>query len=61
MALSHKELLRDCLGPELAGKMERDSTMTVKEADSNMASLTQRLKVRSQGGGGSAYSSKTIL
>ncbi|KAG5285203.1 hypothetical protein AALO_G00000710 [Alosa alosa] len=44
VALSHKELLRDCLGPELAGKMERDATITVKDADSNMASLTQRLK-----------------
>ena len=46
VALSHKELLRDCLGPELAGKMERDGTQTLKDAETHTASLTQRLKVR---------------
>uniref|UniRef100_A0AAY5EBE1 Uncharacterized protein n=1 Tax=Electrophorus electricus TaxID=8005 RepID=A0AAY5EBE1_ELEEL len=43
VAVSHKELLRDCLGPELAGKLERDGTNALKDADTLMNDLKQRL------------------
>lgn len=45
MALSHKELLRDCLGPDLAGKLERDGLKTLNEADTHINDLKQDLKV----------------
>jgi len=45
VALSHKELLRDCLGPDLAGKLERDGLKTLNEAESKTNDLKQDLKV----------------
>lgn len=45
VALSHKELLRECLGPDLAGKLERDGTKAQNEADIHMSGLKQELKV----------------
>lgn len=45
MVLSHKELLRDCLGPDLAGKLERDGLKTLNEAETNTNDLKQDLKV----------------
>uniref|UniRef100_A0A671L7J1 KASH domain-containing protein n=1 Tax=Sinocyclocheilus anshuiensis TaxID=1608454 RepID=A0A671L7J1_9TELE len=44
VALSHKELLRECLGPDLAGKLERDGTKALNEADTHMNDLKQELK-----------------
>ncbi|XP_067242791.1 nesprin-2 isoform X14 [Chanodichthys erythropterus] len=44
VALSHKELLRDCLGPDLAGKLERDGLKTLNEADTHINDLKQDLK-----------------
>lgn len=45
VVLSHKELLRDCLGPDLAGKLERDGLKTLNEAETNTNDLKQDLKV----------------
>uniref|UniRef100_A0A671NG48 KASH domain-containing protein n=1 Tax=Sinocyclocheilus anshuiensis TaxID=1608454 RepID=A0A671NG48_9TELE len=44
VVLSHKELLRECLGPDLAGKLERDGTKALNEADIHMNDLKQELK-----------------
>lgn len=45
VALSHKELLRECLGPDLAGKLERDGTKALNETDTQMNDLKRELKV----------------
>ncbi|TRY90471.1 hypothetical protein DNTS_015631 [Danionella cerebrum] len=44
VALSHKELLRDCLGPDLAGKLERDGLKNLKDAEINLNHLKQELE-----------------
>uniref|UniRef100_A0A9J7YPI6 Nesprin-2-like n=1 Tax=Cyprinus carpio carpio TaxID=630221 RepID=A0A9J7YPI6_CYPCA len=44
VVLSHKELLRGCLGPDLADKLERDRAKALNEADTHMNDLKQELK-----------------
>ncbi|XP_062851798.1 nesprin-2 [Trichomycterus rosablanca] len=44
MALSHKQLLMDCLGPVLAEKLDKDGTSALNDADSTINKLTQQLK-----------------
>uniref|UniRef100_A0AAR2KFY0 Calponin-homology (CH) domain-containing protein n=1 Tax=Pygocentrus nattereri TaxID=42514 RepID=A0AAR2KFY0_PYGNA len=44
VAVSHKQLLRDCLGPELAGKLERDSAAALKDADTLINTFKQELQ-----------------
>lgn len=44
-AVSHKQLLRDCLGQELTEKLERDGANALKDADTLFNQLQQRLQV----------------
>lgn len=45
VAVSHKQLLTDCLGQELANKLERDGSNALKDADTLINQLQQRLQV----------------
>lgn len=44
-AVSYKQLLGDCLGQELADKLERDGSNALKDADILINQLQQRLQV----------------
>lgn len=44
-AVSHKQLLKDCLGQELSEKLERDGSNALKDADELIDQLQQRLQV----------------
>lgn len=45
VAVSHKQLLRDCLGQELADKLEKDGSNALKDAETLVNQLQQRLQV----------------
>lgn len=44
-AVSHKQLLSNCLGQELTEKLERDASNTLKDADTLINQLRQTLQV----------------
>ncbi len=44
-ALSHQQFLKDSLMPVLFEKLEREGSETLREADVQRTSLSQRLKV----------------
>ncbi|XP_071368199.1 nesprin-2-like [Centroberyx affinis] len=48
-ALSHQQFLLDSLKPELLERLEKESSETLKEADTQTASLSQSLKEKVQG------------
>ncbi|MCJ8731015.1 hypothetical protein PDJAM_G00191160 [Pangasius djambal] len=43
-AVSHKQLLRDCLGQELTDRLERDGSNALKDADTLINQLQERLQ-----------------
>lgn len=45
VAVSHQQLLRDCLDQELANKLERDGSNALKDADTLTKQLQQQLQV----------------